>query len=355
LRLYFEKSTYGYNKWKIKTTGKKPFMKLTQKLNINKILSAKEAAIVQPVSVGETILENELVFFIKPELLDVSNEKRIQNSLDLIQSQFEAFDVQVDGIVIVPGPVLEKHEIMNRHYGFINQLSRKASRLIEPETRQRLFEMLSLDEGDHPMILGGHEFLTYFDTDIPTLSEVWFAQEAKKLRSGFYFIKDTVQGETIILVNGFHPSQLAHFTREDHQIILMLLHTNTDWEKMKFVLVGDTFPERASPDSIRGQLYQDPDNFGMDEVGINTNGVHLSAGPFEAAFEVVNFFGPMLNLDPSEQPPLILKRLLKKGITKEAALALLDNPDVNDSDLFTETENMNTEQAAAFVMAEVDL
>ncbi len=246
--------------------------------------------------------------------------------------------------------MLEEYEIMNRHYGFINQLSRLASTLIDPDTRAAMFAKLEMEDDGSHKILGGHEFLDFFNADLDTLSTVWFAQEAKKLRSGFYFIEDTVEGQPIILVNGFHPSQLAHFTREDHRIVLMLLHTNTDWEAMKFDLVGDTFPERADPNSIRGILYANPEKFGQTDVSINTNGVHLSAGPYEAAFEVVNFFGNLLDLDPEKTPPLAVARTIAAGMPQSQALALLDNPEVGDSDLFSETENMNTAEAVEFAV-----
>jgi hypothetical protein len=89
-------------------------------------------------------------------------------------------------------------------------------------------------------------------------------------------------------------------------------------------------------------LYSDPERYGQDSVGINTNGVHLSAGPFEAAFEVVNFFGPLTDYDLHETPPLILNNMIKAGITEENAADLLNNPPVAESDLFSETENLNT-------------
>lgn len=317
---------------------------------IPKIRSASQAEIIQPVKVGNTVAENELVFFIKPELLDIADDTKIGNSLDLIKAKFIEFQVKIAGAAIVPGAVLEEFEVMNRHYGFINQLSRLASTMIDADTRTAMFVKLGIvDTGKHH-ILGGHEFLNYFDSDLDTLSDVWFAQEAKKLRSGFYFIEDTVKGQPIILVNGFHPSQLAHFTRKDHRIVLMLLHTDTDWEAMKLNLVGDTFPERADPGSIRGRLYADPEQFGQAEVTINMNGVHLSAGPFEAAFEVVNFFGNLLDLDPEKTPPLAIERTMAAGMLQGQALDLLTNPVVDDSDLFSETENMNTSEAVRFVM-----
>lgn len=325
--------------------------KIFQKDLVQQTLSAQKSKIIQPIRVAQTNKQNELVFFVKPELFDVEDTAKIHNSLILIEEKFKDFNVEVNGTAILPGSFLEKFEIMNRHYGFINQLSRLASNMVDAETRQRLFSTLEIEDHGEHQILGGHEFLKHFQSDIPTLSDIWFAQSANKLRSGFYFIEDTFQGESFILVNGFHPSQLDHFTREDHRILLMLVHTDTDWYDLKFELVGDTFPERAKTDSIRGQLYANPDRYGQKEVGINTNGVHLSAGPFEAAFEVVNFFGVLLDLDPGQTPPLAIKTAQESGFSKQAALALLDNPSLNGSDLFSKTENMNTLEAVEFAKA----
>lgn len=315
---------------------------------IEKIQSAQQAHIIQPVQIGSTDLQNELVFFIKPELLAVEKDDNILNSFQLIDDKFAEFKVVVDGAAILPGKVLSEYEIMNRHYGYINQLSRFASKMINQETRAELFEKLEIEDSDEFKILGGHEFLQSYSASVTTLNEIWFGQGAQKLRSGFYYLADTYQGDPILLVNGFHPSQLSHFTREDHRILLLLIHTDTDWYDLKFDLVGDTFPEKANPDSIRGQLFANPADFGQDEVGINTNGVHLSAGPFEAAFEIVNFFGEILSLNPEKTPPLAIKRAIDKGMDPSFALSLLDNPPIGESDLFSETENLNTLEAVHF-------
>ena len=315
---------------------------------IQQIKSTHGANIIQPVKIGETSKENELVFFIKPELLDVEDDEKIFNSFQLIKEKFDAFNVKTDGVAIIPGVVLEEYGIMNRHYGFINQLSRKASSIVDEESRRRIFETLEIENPGNYKILGGHEFLKTFDSDIDVLSDIWFAQTANKLRSGFYLIADTFRDQPIILVNGFHPSQLLHFTRKDHKILLILIHTNSDWYDLKFEMVGDTFPEKAKSESIRGRMYAQPETFGQSEVGINTNGVHLSAGPFEAAYEVVNFFGPLIDLDPEETPPLVIAKAITAGVHENDAVSLLDNPKIDDSDLFSKTENLNTDEAVAF-------
>lgn len=315
---------------------------------IKKTKNAHEATIIQLVQIGLSDFKNELVFFIKPELLRVNDDTKILNSFELIKEKFIEYQVFINGTVILPGKVLAEHEIMNRHYGFINQLSRFASEMVTQETREEMFEKLDVEDNGEYKIYGGHEFLNNYSTKIEVLNDLWFGKNAEKLRSGFYFIADMYQGDPILLVNGFHPSQLMHFTKEDHRIILMLIHTDTDWYDLKFDLVGDTFPERANPKSIRGQLFSNSKNYGLSEVGINTNGVHLSAGPFEAAFEVVNFFGEILSLDPEITPPLAIKQALNMGVDQSIALSYLDNPDTGESDLFSDTENMNTDAAIQF-------
>ena len=317
---------------------------------IEKAKTAQDACIIQPVQIGHTDLQNELVFFIKPELLNVEEDEKILTSLKLIKDKFEAYQVIVDGTAIIPGRVLAEYDIMNRHYGFINQLSRLASNMVTQDTRKEMFKILEMEANGKYKILGGHEFLQTYSANINALNDIWFGQGAKKLRSGFYFIADTYKGDPILLVNGFHPSQLLHFTRENHRIVLMLIHTNADWYDLKFDLVGDTFPERANPESIRGQLFANPEDYGQEEVGINTNGVHLSAGPFEAAFEVVNFFGDILSLNPQKTPPLAVKRAIEMGVDLSLALSFLDNPPIGESDLFSETENLNTIDAVHFAI-----
>lgn len=317
---------------------------------IIKTKSAQSAQIIQPVHIGQTDRQNELVFFIKPELLRVDDNAKILTSLKLIEEKFADHKVSVDGTVILPGKVLADYEIMNRHYGFINQLSRMASEMVTADTREEMFKKLGLEQHSEYQVLGGHEFLQTFQAKVEALNDIWFGQGAQKLRSGFYFIADTYKGVPILLINGFHPSQLMHFTKEDHRIVLMLLHADADWYDLKFNLVGDTFPEKADPNSIRGQLFAHPERYGQDDVGINTNGVHLSAGPFEAAFEVVNFLGRILSLNPEETPPFAIQKSLEAGVDRENALSFLNNPSIADSDLFSETENLNTEPAVRYAI-----
>lgn len=314
--------------------------------------SCDDFAIVQPVAIGDTAKKNELLLFVKPEISMVEKTEHVEAGLNLVFSKLAAFDAHVAGIAIVGGKVLEAAEIMNRHYGFINRMSRFASQIIDADDKQKIAEALGLENLDAHAIYGGHEYLAAHLGDDPfTLDTLWFTKKSVKIRSGFYVQSYQKDGEDFILVNGFHPAQLFHFTNETHRIVLVLVHSDTPWGALRNEMVGATFPEKAVPTSIRGTLYASPGDYGLESVSIANNGVHLSAGPFEGLFEIRNFFGHILDLDVEKQPPLILKKMLAAGLSMEDALKSLENPIVTETpkptDLFTATEDVDTGDAVA--------
>lgn len=312
-------------------------------------LTCDTVEVLQPAKVGEGLWRNELLFFTKPEIFLVPETDQSEKSIDLILEKMRAFDVHIEGIAVVGGRLLEEMEIMSKHYGFINILSTSASKVLNADDRKKIEDALSISVSGFE-ILGGHEYLEqYLGETSADLDRVWFTEKSAKIRSGFYVRHVQKDGKDIILVNGFHPQQLAHFTNPSHKIVLMLLHSNTDWSILKNDMVGATFPEKAARDSIRGMLYTQAKEYGFDAVTIANNGTHLSAGPFEAMFEIVNFFGKIMGLDPRKQPPLTLRRMLEAGIEYEQAIKTVDNPllvrDGKTVDLFTATEDMNTDEA----------
>ncbi|HJT56453.1 MAG TPA: hypothetical protein VJ761_08160 [Ktedonobacteraceae bacterium] len=310
---------------------------------------------LQPAKIGEGSWRNELILFTKPEIFLVPGSDQSEKIVDLVLTKIREFDAHIEGITVIGGRVLEEMEIMNRHYGFINVLSRSASEVLNAGDKKKIEDALGMSINGFD-ILGGHEYLKQYPSETgSSLDNLWFADKSTKIRSGFYVRPVTKEGRNIILVNGFHPEQLSHFTNPTHKIVLMLLHSNTDWATLKNEMVGATFPEKAAPESIRGILYAHAQEYGFESVTIANNGVHLSAGPFEAMFEIVNFFGKITNLDLRTRPPLALRRMLEAGIDYEHAVRALDNPQVPRSgksiDLFTATEDMNTDEAVALYKA----
>ena len=318
----------------------------------------EEIAVIQPPAIGQTQRQNELLMFIKPEILAIEDQTCLGNAIELIWAKLSEFDASVEGIVLVGGPALEQKQSMDRHYGAINVLSKTASTGLDDPDRRSVYDALTVPSADYPLF-GGHEFLKAHANFTPaSLDDLWFTKKAHKIRSGFYVQAYEEAGEKFILVNGFHPAQLAHFTEPSHRIALMLLHSDTRWEKLRDQMIGDTFPERALTGSIRGQLHANPARYGFDEVTIANNGVHLSAGPFEAMFEIANFFGSLVGTDISSTPPRIVETMLAAGIARDDAFLAKENPDVEDgdgstTDLFDATEHLDTEPAVSLYRANV--
>nr|PZN58203.1 MAG: hypothetical protein DIU68_02485 [Chloroflexota bacterium] len=318
---------------------------------VQQVHGVNEVKVLEAPQVGRADRRNELLMFAKPELFMVADPEHTRASLNMIFEKLAAFDAEVDGVIIVGGKALEDKEIMNRHYGFINTMSRKASELVNAEDRAKIEELLGVSLDEYKLY-GGHEFLkAHPQYNAQTLDELWFTKKSQKVRGGFYVQAYEAEGEKFVLVNGFHPVQLLHFTEPSHRIVLLLLHSDTDWGKLRNDLVGATFPEKAAPTSIRGTLYANPGNYGFETVDIGNNGVHLSAGPYEGLFEVLNFLGNLLDLDPRQQPPLVLKKLMDAGLSYEEALKVTENPtievDGRATDLYGATEDVNTDEAVA--------
>ena len=312
-------------------------------------LKCDTVEVLQPARIGAGQWRNELVLFTKPEVFLVSETDQSEKIVSLVLNKIREFDAQVEGIAVVGGHVLEEMEIMSRHYGFINVLSRSASKILNADDKRKIEDALGASVSGYD-ILGGHEYLKQYPQETGSdLDRLWFGNKSAKIRSGFYVRSVQKDGRNIILVNGFHPEQLSHFTDPSHKIVLMLLHSNTDWSTLRNEMVGTTFPEKAASGSIRGTLYAHAMEYGFESVTIANNAVHLSAGPFEGMFEIVNFFGKIIGLDLQTQPPLTLRRMLEAGIDYEHAISALENPLITHSgksvDLFTATEDMNTDEA----------
>jgi hypothetical protein len=314
--------------------------------------TCNDFAILQPVEIGRETHRNELLLFVKPEIFMVRDSAHMEAALDLVFTKLAEFGAVVSGVAVVGGKVLEEAEIMNRHYGYINRLSRFASQIVDAEDKQKIAEALGIPTLDDITIYGGHEYLkAHPGEDCFDLDTLWFTKKSIKIRSGFYVQRYQKDGEDFILVNGFHPAQLMHFTDPTHRIVLVLIHSDTLWAILRNEMVGATFPEKAVPHSIRGTLYAHAEAYGLGTVSIANNGVHLSAGPFEGLFEINNFFGEILDLDIKKQPPLLLKKMLAAGLPMQTALKTLENPIVSESpkptDLFTATEDMESDDAVA--------
>jgi len=293
---------------------------------------------------------NELLFFFKPECFLVENTNYTKCILDMVLQKFKQYEVEISGVLLLRGKRLEELGIMDRHYGFINKLSRKASEIIPDVELAKIKQSLGIADLRKYKLLGGHEFLGEFNEfDENSLNELWDSKKSIKIRSGFYIQKYNIKGENVVLINGFHPAQLRHFTNSLHKTVLLLLHSDTDWKILKNDLVGATFPEKAKQDSIRGEIFKNGHKYGIHDVSISNNCVHLSAGPFEALFEINNFLMDVQVMGFNLSMTNMFRLMIESGLSKGDIESCILNPTIQinekQTDLFSFTENKNSSEA----------
>lgn len=314
--------------------------------------SPNEQRLVREFRFGSTY-RNELLFFFKPECFLVDSLESTKKIVEMALRKIQDFRAELSGALILEGSYLERHHVMDRHYGYINRLSREASRILSTDERTAIQQAVDSPAiGTELLIEGGHEYLAHNpDIDEERLNQLWGTKKSLKLRSGLYVQRFSVAGQDIVLVNGFHPSQLQHFTAPGRAICLLLLHSDTDWKILRDELVGNTFPEKAASTSIRGELFRHATSYGMSDVSISNNGVHLSAGPFEAAFEIGNFLGSSNVAFYDAEKCNLWKAFALNNLSNADFERSLTNPtagiDGRSVDLFTYTEDMDTDAAVA--------
>ncbi len=147
-----------------------------------------------------------------------------------------------------------------------------------------------------------------------------------------------------VVVNGFHPHQLAHYTDHGRYLSVMLISSDTSWSKLRDEMLGNTYPEKAIPDSIRGILHKDSKDYGFDSVTIPNNAMHLSAGPAEALFEIDNFLNVPFGIDFLKEEANLAKKLKLEGVSDEYIKKI-----IHDKDVHSMLEHKDTEEAVKVI------
>ncbi len=292
--------------------------------------------------------ENETLFFLKPEFFHIKNLNSIRLLITFILKKINDFNIDISGIVTLSGSFLKKSRIIERHYGFINKFSVKGSLLVNDEQKEKIKEVLSIKDLYNHKILGGHEVINrYKNVDDKMLTEMWYSKKSIRIGEGFYIQPHYINDENVILINGFHPNQIQHYTNTDSRIVLFLLQTDTDWIKLRNNFVGDTFPENAIEGSIRATLYKNAVDYGIENINVANNFVHASSGPFDALFEICNFVGSIESINYCYKNTNIYNLMKDKYNLPEPDFQnALNNPcrtvDGKETDLFSYTKNKNT-------------
>jgi hypothetical protein len=242
------------------------------------------------------IAGNEFLLFLKPDLTLPTD--RLERVWALVWSVLERFDCRLAAAAACGADYLRRHRIFEDHYGVINQVSSRGLAAVTESGRRRIDELIEREGGDIE-VLGGHQFLERFSAyTAEWLAATFDSLPLQRFAGGTHGVLMTVDGQRILLLDGFHPYQLQDYYAKGRTILNLVLRSPAPWRALRQELGGATNPAKADPRSIRGLLLHRKEELGLPEVSPMRNGVHVSAGPIEAVVEISRF---MSNQDAGHQ------------------------------------------------------
>lgn len=333
-------------------------MSILQPELAQQIARSIQGQVVSPVTVLQPVRlsserQNQLLFFFKPECFFASASKS-RNYIDYVLSVLSSWEIEICGALTISSQHLAATATMDRHYGYINHISRNASHSMDEETRKSIFDLVELD---HPVpIFGGHELLNANPQLTPSsLLSIWKSKPSLRARSGLYVQKFNLDGSLVVIANGFHPQQLTHFTAPGRKIVLLVLNSDLPWSFLRRRVLGDTSPDNAMAGSIRRGSLDRAVEFGLSSVSVGNNCCHMSAGPFEALFELQNFLTDA-GVGTVDLKSSTLMRTLHSFSGTQSSVHLFDNLNCKLASgetisLYDLTEELDTQSAAYLVAA----
>ncbi|CAN5305916.1 hypothetical protein BH10PAT1_BH10PAT1_2820 [soil metagenome] len=303
--------------------------------------TSKKAEIIEPIKL-KTNKQNQFVAFFKPETFLDKTPEQIEKIMNLVFDKFDEFGVEITGSAHFPGSAINEFSIMDRHYGVINKLSKSASKILTRVEKENVLKTLGINT--EIKILGGHEAHTISGMNETDFDKYWLESPSTKIKSGFYVREMKVKNETVVVVNGFHPNQLLHYTHVEHEVIMMTVASNKAWKEVREDMIGESFPDKAKPRSIRGTLFNNPGEYGFERIGIDNNVIHLSAGPTEGLFEMDNFLNNAFGIDIIKEEALLALRLKNEGLSEKDIRKIMSSKKVHD-----ELEHKDTDYAVTFI------
>lgn len=293
---------------------------------------------------------NEMLFFIKPELtLPSSDNIQYAKIVDLALNALDRFDFKVRSVDLLGARYLKQARAIASHYGVINRLSMNAMDTLSQSAREAFTTKFGSPVED-ARLLGAFEFIEkhpFLSAD--ALDMIWQNVTNTKLAGGTYCASIRFDGQEFSVINGFHPRQLEHFIQPGRSIVTFHVVTDTPWNIARQQFIGATNPAKAEPGSLRQQLLEKKDDLGLSEVSQGCNGVHLSAGPFEALAELCRFQG----LDPTQNPDALKRFALGQQILAlvppQQAIAILNDQKMSlggkSTSVYEATEELDTDAA----------
>ncbi|MFI7110334.1 hypothetical protein ACIBK9_28775 [Nonomuraea sp. NPDC050227] len=294
---------------------------------------------------------NQFLVLLKPELTAPGGTPATA-ALARVLGLLAEHRVQVGAVRVVSSGYLSTYRVVEHQYRMLNEVSRGGLPATSAAARDKLAVAYPYAAADARRVLGGHQFLqqcpevSAFALDLLTRNV-----SVTKLGAGTYAIEILFDGERLVLLNPFHPQQLAHFTRPGQSIVLLECTSARPLRDLRREVIGATDPHDAVPGSIKRILLDEQDRLGLSGICTRQNAIHMSPGPVEGMVGLRRFFSTP-DAEIAVGDTAFGAALLTKGHDAGAVAALSADPEVHldgrVGPLFEVTEDMNWDEALEF-------
>ena len=301
---------------------------------------------------SSTLTQNEYCLFIKPELTD--DGVRFERAAAMVLEKVASFGHTVVAAAALDAEYIERHRVIEEHYGVINVISRLGRDALSDAAKANLGAKFGSDVAEEMTVLGAHQFLQQYPFFTPKALATFFDNlGAVKLGGGTHSAKATMNGQAVLILNGFHPEQLERYIAPGSTIMAFAIRADSSWTSIRNDLTGSTHPHAAALSSIRGELFSRREYFGLREVTAGSNGIHVSAGPLEGMLEICRYLSDLDTGRRELQHTTFGSLLVRTGIGAERIRRLQSNPTVEIQgrrvSVFDLTEEMDAPAAADLI------
>lgn len=233
--------------------------------------------------------ENQFLLLIKPDLLDESQGVLAGACLELVLGKLSEAGIAVGGVSVFTTAYAVDHSLIERAYYTLSQVAEHGAAVLS-EYAAGALTRLQADWPGH-LVASGHEFLRAHPEFSPaSLSALVNQLTVTKLAAGVYAHVVELPGADYIILNGFYPYQREQLTRSGTALAALECWSAHSFSRIRSELTGDIWPARASPGSVRREIFDHRDQLGVSGITPQTNYVHVSPGPAESACHMVAFF-----------------------------------------------------------------
>lgn len=226
------------------------------------------------------------IIFLKPELVSIPQEK-LRLFFQFFSKKISEFSITLEGISILSGPFILSEGLFDKNYEKIKSYSGlcyESKKAIESQN------ILKLRKFSHYERIFGGMALSKKGYSPEYIMKLWEqAQSTFNIIDDLFAAKVELEGEPIILINGFYPYQRKQYEPTGSKIVLFFFRSEEPFKKLKKNFQGSAQESGREPGSIRQYIADNKDIYEIQKFSTSINGIHLSENSRRGLLEVKYF------------------------------------------------------------------